>query len=102
MHKRPVMPTGAGSVVKRNHVRDMEGAEIASSKSAPCMVTVTGFDRNDVLFRSDKANVIQIRNKSGEISVLFVRLAGEVWGYSRRGDDDWNENLAIYGIKDEK
>lgn len=96
------MPTGTGSRVIRNPEREKEGAEIASSKSAPCMVTVAGFDRNDVLFRSDKANVIQVRNKSGEISALLVRLTGEVWGFSRRGDDDWNEVLAIYGIKDEK
>lgn len=96
------MPTGTGTKVQRNPQREMEGAEIASSKSAPCMVTVAGFDRNDILFRSDKANVIQVRNRNGEISVLLVRLSGEVWGYSRRGDEDWNEVLAIYGIKDEK
>lgn len=95
------MPTGTGTKVQRNPQREMEGAEIASSRSAPCTVTVAGFDRNDILFRSDKANVIQVRNKNGEISVLLVRLSGEVWGYSRRGDEDWNEVLAIYGIKDE-
>ena len=102
MHKRPVMPTGTGSMVKRNPVREMEGAEIASSKSAPCTVTVLGFDQNDILFRSDKANVIQVRNRAGEIAILLVRMHGEVWGYSRRGDEDWNEVLAIYGNKDKR
>ena len=101
MSEKRIMPTGVGSMVRRNPEREKEGAVIAASKAAPCTVTVAGFDRNDVLFRTDKANVIQVRNKSGEISALLVRLTGEVWGFSRRGDDDWNEVLAIYGIKDE-
>lgn len=96
------MPTGTGTNIQRNPQREMEGAEIASSKSAPCTVTIMGFDRNDVLFRSDKANVIQVRNRAGEISAMLVRLNGEIWGFSKRGDEDWNEVLAIYGNKDER
>lgn len=97
------MPQGLGSRVDReNPVRAMEGAKIASSKSAPCTVTVMGFDNKDILFRSDKVNVIQVRNGDGEISALLVRLKGEIWGFSKRGDDDWNEVLALYGNKDSK
>lgn len=95
------MPKGIGSKLgEKNHEREMEGAEIASSKSAPCTVTIMGFDNKDILFRSDKANVIQVRNSAGEISMLLIRLKGDIWGFSRRGDDDWNEVLALYGNKD--
>lgn len=102
MSGRGRMPSGSGSRVQESPELAMEGAAIASSISAPCTVTVMGFDRKDVLFRSDKANVIQVRNGAGEISALLVRLKGEIWGFSRRGDEDWNEVLAIYGNKDER
>jgi len=95
------MPKGVGYRVERKDLgRTMEGADIASSKSAPCTVTVMGFDSKDVLFRTDKANVIQVRNGAGVISALLVRLKGDIWGFTKRGDEDWEENLALYGNKD--
>lgn len=78
------------------------GAELASSTSSPELVTVTGFGKNDVLFRSDKANCIQVRDGSGMILALLIRLKPGIWGFSKRGDKDWNEVLAIYGNPDKE
>lgn len=77
-----------------------KGDEVAKSKSTPCLVTVMGFGNNDVLFRSNNANIVQWRDSDGEIIALLVRIKPEVWGFSRRGDHDWEENLSIYGNKD--
>ena len=64
------------------------------------LVTVMGFDRKDVLFSSNQATVIQVRDSAGEIVTLFVRMRKDVFGYSRKGDRDWEENLKIYGNPD--
>ena len=64
------------------------------------LVTVMGFDRKDILFSSKQATVIQVRDSAGEIVALFVRLRNDVFGYSRKGDRDWEENLKIYGNPD--
>jgi len=101
MIKNRVMPSGIGSMVdRRNPEREAEGARIASSESVPCTVTVMGFDKGDVLFRSENANVIQVRNRDGIISAMLIRLKGDIWGFSKKGDDDWNEVLSIYGNED--
>lgn len=84
------------------HAEDPEGAAVATSKSTPGTVTVMGFDKGDVLLRTDKANTIQVRDSAGLIMALLVRLKGDVWGFSRRGDPDWEQNLAIYGNSDQR
>ena len=94
------MPGGIGRRTMSGSDRGDEGAEVASSRSVPGTVTVMGFDRNDVMFRSSDANVVQVRGSNGEISAMLIRIKGDIWGFSRRGDDDWNEMLAIYGSSD--
>ena len=71
-----------------------------SSVSNPGLVTVLGFDKKDVLFRSDKAGTVQLRDGHGAIAALLVKIKPDVWGFSRRGDDDWEEVVRIYGNPD--
>ena len=73
-----------------------------TSRSTPGMVTVMGFDRNEVLLRSDKVNVIQVRGPSGEITAMLIRLKPNIWGFSKSGDEDWSQVLALYGNEDAK
>lgn len=72
----------------------------SSSKGPPGLVTVMGFDKDDVLFRSDQARTVQWRDAEGKIAALLVKLRPEVWGFSRVGDDDWKEVVEIYGNPD--
>ena len=81
---------------------DPEGVAIAKSKAASGLVTVTGFDRNEVLFRSDQVGTVQWRDSTGTLVALLIRLKPDIWGFSRRGDDDWEEVLKIYGNPDEE
>jgi hypothetical protein len=77
-----------------------DGPSVNASKASPSLVTVMGFDKKDVLFRSDKVGTVQWRDSRGDIVALLVRLKPDVWGFSRRGDDDWEEVLGIYGNTD--
>lgn len=72
----------------------------AASRAAPGMVTVMGFDRNDVLFRSNSVGSVQWRNSEGKIVALLMRIKPDAWGFSCRGDDDWEQMLALYGNPD--
>ena len=76
------------------------GDGVSESKSGKNMVTVMGFDKNDVLFRSEEVGTVQWRDSDGMIVGLLVRLRPDIWGFSHRGDDDWEENLKIYGNPD--
>ena len=60
-------------------------------------VTVTGFDGKDVLFRSSGVGTVQWRDSKGDMVAMLVRLKPDVWGFSKRGDDDWAEVLKLYG-----
>ena len=79
---------------------DVDETSAVGSKAASGLVTVMGFDKNDVLFRSDEVGTVQWRDSSGEIVALLVRLRPDIWGFSRRGEDDWEEVLKIYGNPD--
>lgn len=80
---------------------DAEGKTgLGGQKSTPALVTVMGFDKSDVLFRSSQVGTVQWRDSSGKIVALLVRLKPDIWGFSRAGDDDWDEVLKIYGNPD--
>lgn len=64
------------------------------------LVTVMGFDSKDVLFSSDQVGTVQWRGSNGEIVALLVRLKPDIWGFSRRGEDDWEQVLERYGHPD--
>lgn len=74
---------------------------VSSSKAAGGLVTVMGFDKNDVLFRSKEVGTVQWRDSTGTIVALLVRMRPDTWGFSRNTDDDWDEVLKIYGNPDE-
>ena len=101
MSMHPIkMPISRDISVKRPAVSGDDGPSVLESKAAPSLVTVMGFDKNDVLFRSNEVGTVQWRDSNGEIIALLVRLKPDVWGYSRRGDWDWQANLEIYGNPD--
>lgn len=64
------------------------------------LVTVMGFDSKDVLFRSDKVGTVQWRDSKGEVVALLVRIKPDIWGFSRRGEEDWSQVLERYGNQD--
>lgn len=85
-------------------VKKAEGETVSAPseekpENASGLVTVMGFDKDDVLFSSDQVGTVQWRDSSGEIVALLIRLKRDVWGFSRRGDDDWAEILKIHGNK---
>jgi hypothetical protein len=94
------MPVSRDISVKAPSFKEDDGIPIANSRSSPSLVTVMGFDKKDVLFRSDNVGVVQWRDSGGVIVALLVRLKPDVWGFSKRGDEDWQEVLGIYGNPD--
>lgn len=64
------------------------------------LVTVMGFDRNDVLFRSDSVGAVQWRDSHGDIVAILIRLKPDIWGFSMRSDDDFEQILEKYGSED--
>jgi hypothetical protein len=97
------MPKGRDIRVLRpepSHADAVAGADVATSVATPELVTVMGFGKDDVLFRTYNANIIQVRDSNGVIAAMLVRLKPGIWGFSRRGDPDWEENLGLYGSED--
>lgn len=94
------MPVSRDISVKKEAKPQDEGHAIASSKASPGLVTVMGFDKSDVLFRSNDVGTVQWRDSKGDIVAILVRLRPDIWGFSKRGDEDWEANLAIYGNPD--
>lgn len=80
--------------------------ETASGRGSPDpasfrnRVAAFGFDKNDVLFSSSGVGCVQWRDENGEILALLVSLKPNVWGFSKRGDDDWQQVLGQYGNPD--
>lgn len=74
---------------------------ISSSKASGCLVTVMGFDKNDVLFRSNEVGTVQWRDSTGTIVALLIRMRPDTFAFSRNIDDDWDEVLKLYGNPDE-
>lgn len=64
------------------------------------LVTVMGFDKKDILFASDQVGTVQWRNPKGEIVALLIRLRPDVWGFSKKDDEDWDEVLRLHGNPD--
>lgn len=75
-----------------------KGADIHEATPDPSnLVTVMGFDRKDVLFRSNGVGSIQWRDSNGEVVAMLIRIRPDVWGFSCRGDDDWPQMFEKYG-----
>lgn len=76
------------------------GAKGSEPSKLSGFVTVMGFDSKDVLFSSDQVGTVQWRDSKGDIVALLVRLKPDIWGFSRRGEDDWEQVLERYGHPD--
>ena len=63
-------------------------------------VSVYGEGVNGPLLKSTDARLIQIRNRTGELLSVFVRLTGDIWGFVTRGDPDWEETISRVEVKD--
>lgn len=100
MKKHLNMPISRDISVKGPADKTEEKPSIIDSKAAPSLVTVMGFDKKDVLFRSDEVGTVQWRDSKGEIVAMLIRLRPDIWGFSRRGDEDWPQVLEMYGNLD--
>ena len=73
---------------------------LKTGSGSPGLVTVTGFGKDDVILRTNKANVIQVRGSDGNIAAMLIRIKPNIWGFSKAGDEDWGEILSLYGVSD--
>lgn len=99
MNGRRKMPVSRDVRVRRDEARTGEetSAKRPEERGMANVVTVTGFDRKDVLFQSDSVGTVQWRDQEGEVAAMLVSLRPGIWGFTRRGEEDWEENLRIYG-----
>ena len=84
----------------RGETQSPPSSSASVGRSLSGLVTVTGFDRKDVIFESDKVGTVQWRDSKGEPVAMLVRLKPDVWGFSMKGDDDWQQILDMYGSRD--
>ena len=94
------MNVGSTITTATSEGKDPSGVSPSESKAAPNLVTVLGFDKNDVLFRSDKVGCVQWRDSDGKIIAMLISLKPNVWGFAQRGEEDWPQVLARYGNSD--
>ena len=59
-------------------------------------VAVTGFGPSDVVFSSESAGSVIVFGPDGSPAAILASLGPGVWGFSKRGDDDWPEVVGIY------
>lgn len=79
-----------------------EEAKVGEEKPNPLagLMTVTGFDKNDVLFRSNTAKVLQWRDGDGDLIAMLIRINKRFWGLCMNGDDDWQQMVELYAHDD--
>lgn len=96
-HKLPHLHTAAVGVAEHtpDEGRAVPTPSIPDNKAN--LVTVLGFGKDDVLFRSKDVRTVQWRDPQGEIVAMLVSLKPGIWGITKRGDPDWAENVEIYG-----
>ena len=80
-----------------------QGASKAVPEKAPPSaeggVMVLGLGPYDVLLDSPDASAVIVRGRDGEPSAILARLSRDIWGFSKRGDDDWDEVVSIYCVE---
>ena len=98
----PKMPIARDVRVDKAEPKETEAAEAEAAKvdDKANLVTVMGFGKDDVIFKSDDVGCVQWRDSNGEIVALLARLKPDIWGFSRRGDADWSGVLSQYGNPD--
>lgn len=87
-------------VTVRPPKKEQEGVERQKSNPLAGLMTVTGFDKNDVLFRSNAAKVLQWRDGDGDLIAMLIRINSKLWGLCMNGDDDWEQMVRLYAHDD--
>ena len=96
----PKMPIARDVRVDKTEPKGTETAKAEKADNKVNLVTVMGFGKDDVIFKSDDVGCVQWRDSNGEIVALLARLKPDIWGFSRRGDADWSDVLSQYGNPD--
>lgn len=63
-------------------------------------ISVYGTGVKGPLLVSRDARLIQIRNRQGDLTAMFVRLAGDIWGFLTPADPDWDATVARTAVED--
>lgn len=87
------MPIVRDVVVKSN-AEDKPMTEAEEDNPLSNLMTITGFDKDDVIFRTRSAKVLQWRDADGELMAMLIRINSKLWGLCMRGDDDWDQMVA--------
>ena len=74
----------------------------AAADSAPRRGRVDVLDGNAFkapLLSSDEVNQVVVREAGGLPTMFLKRLADDTWVFCHRGDDDWQEAVARFGVR---
>lgn len=64
------------------------------------LVSVYGSGISKPLLMSNDVKLIQIRDGNGELSAMFFRLSDALWGFTAKGEPDWEEHKRALEIDD--
>ena len=70
------------------------------AKDLKNMVSVYGSGVKGPLLQSNDVRLIQIRDGEGKVQAMFFRLTDMLWGFTSRGDEDFEEHLKHLEIDD--
>lgn len=93
-------PRDAAANASPSDTPPLTAADSAVRSPSPGMVTAMGFGKDDILFQSDRVGCIQWRDSHGDIVGILVRLKPDMWGFTHKGEQDWDQNLAKFGNPD--
>ena len=94
------MRKGGSSLMRAEQDRIQLNEDPGVKEVRQGQVSVYGEGVKGPLLKSTDARLIQIRNRSGELLSVFVRLTGDIWGFVTRGDPDWEETIKRVEVKD--
>lgn len=66
------------------------------------MVSVYGSGIKAPLLQSNDARLIQIRDENGDLIAMMFKLTDAIWGFTTKGDSDWEEHKRHLEIDDSK
>ncbi len=73
---------------------------VIDKKALGGLVSVYGRGVSKPLLASKDARLVQIRDADGELSAIIFRLTGALWGFSARGDSDWDDHKGRLEVDD--
>lgn len=66
------------------------------------LVSVYGEGLGAPQLMSNDVRLIQIRDGEGELVAMFFRLTDVLWGFSTKGEPDWEDHKKALEIDDSK